>query len=279
MEYLERSPQQTEVLTETLPAELATKIHEAGALLDDYYETGDAELLDKAAGVIHSAYQKMPEDDPHLGATLSSYEAIIDAQLVGTGVVDSQFLDSTVKIAERALGATSLGHPRRAARGSNLSSWKGRRYEWHSYPADLDMAIEKSELAVADSSADGTSRPGICNNLGYWLGRRFDRSQCLPDLDRAVEVTEQAVEKTACGHPLFAVRLNNLAVRLHKRFKESRNGSDIDRAIQVTHTAIEAPGIIDVDRPLLLANLGKSYLARSQHVRLSSRVAVILTKL
>lgn len=249
VEYLERCPQQTEVSTEAFPAKLATGLAEASALLNKYHDTGDAELLDRAAQVTCDASREMPDDDPHLGATLSYYEAIMDAQLVGAGIIESRSLDKAVEVAERALSATPLGHPCRGIRCSNLSSWKGRRFEWHSYPADLEMAIENAESALVAFAADGTLKAGVCNNLGYWLGRRFDLVHHLSDLDRAVDVTQEAVAETPCGDPLLGVRLNNLAVRLHRRFMETWTGSDIDRAIQVAHMAVQTPGIsVWIDR-------------------------------
>lgn len=274
VEYLERCPQQTEIFNEILSPQLAATLQEATAFVNRYDETVDAEDLNAAGKLISSAYQDMEDGHPHLAATLSSYEAIQETLVVETGIIRSTLLDTTIKIAERAVDATSTGHPCRATRLSNLSNWEGRRFEWHSYTADLDTAIENAELAVLCTASNGTLRAGLCNNLGYWLSRRFDLGHDPRDIDRAVRMTEEAVIITPQGDPLLAARQNNLAVRLHTRFVQSCERDDIGPAIDLANMAVQHPGVVGMDRSLLSVNLGNLYIARFEKARLPRRTDI-----
>lgn len=108
------------------------------------------------------------------------------------------------------------------------------------------------------------------NNLGYWLVRRFDHVGDMKDLDRAVEVSETAVKLTPTGDPLLAIRQNNLAARRLRRFRKAGLRSDIIRAIEAADLAVNAPGVLEADRSMLLANLGSIYLARFEQAPWSS---------
>lgn len=160
LEYLETPSHSTEeVTTEQLGPDLATHLLEAGALVRTYEETGVADSLDRATEILHSASSKMPDEDRRLGAILSNYEAVIDIRFVGTGEIDGKWLGLAVEVAERAVLVTPQDHPCWVARLSSLSSWLGRRFDWHSCsPADMNLAVEKAELAAKSSSVDDGSR-------------------------------------------------------------------------------------------------------------------------
>ncbi|KAL8366064.1 hypothetical protein RB595_004714 [Gaeumannomyces hyphopodioides] len=275
-EYLERPAYPNKELSPPPEPNLAFQLLEANDLVAAFYVTQAAGNLDKAIDLLHRAASDKPDNHLHVANILDSCEAAIDTRFVSTGEIRSLELDLVIKVAERAVQATPKAHTWRAARLSTLSNWLGRRFEWHRKLQDIDRAVREAEEAAERVSTDtGSVSAGIWNNLGYWLVRRFEHDQDATYLDRAISAGETAVDLTPDGDALKAIRQSNLAAWLLRRCPTRRSSSrDAASAVDLAQSAVDAPGVLEADKPLLLATLGAAHAAQFASSRPPARRSV-----
>lgn len=139
-----------------------------------------------------------------------------------------------------AVRAAPAGHPRRAARLSDLGAALQTRFRRTGVLADLDEAIDAGRAAVEATSPGHASRALHLANLGAAPQARYGQTGALADLDEAIQAGRAAAELTPPGHPGRGRAMSNLGNALRARFERTGMLADVDAAIDAGRIAVEA---------------------------------------
>ena len=180
-------------------------------------------------------------------------------------------IDSSIKQLLEAVSSTPLDSPDRQILVDNLGKSYAARFNHSGDVKDIDLAIEEQLEAVASFPIDSPHRRFfIGSELGGSYLARFGHSRDVKDIDLAIE---QQLEVVASASPADRLRsINNLGTLYLCRFKQFSEVKDIDFAIEKLVEAVAATPLDSPDRPILLNNLGDSYLSRSLETNQESRV-------
>ncbi|KAL0634421.1 hypothetical protein Q9L58_006669 [Maublancomyces gigas] len=101
-------------------------------------------------------------------------------------------LEKSIETINEVVALTSLNHPDRAERFSNLGCHLTDRFAHFGALNDLEQAIHAAEVAIAATPPGHPSRASRLGNLGNMLDIRFGRLGNILDLDKALQMREMA---------------------------------------------------------------------------------------
>jgi tetratricopeptide (TPR) repeat protein len=178
-------------------------------------------------------------------------------------------LSEAVRLWERIVSVTSIGHPRRINRLNCLGGLLRARSEQAGSEDDFDRAIKLFREALSAAPPGDPQLALIHNNLGAAFQIRFERTGSSADLDLAIDALHKAAAFPQTSDLYRDTIVPNLADALQSRVSLLGDPHDLDEAIRYRQEAIEylAPG--NPDRYRQLANLGVSL--RKRYARSGSR--------
>ncbi len=181
----------------------------------------------------------------------------------------SRELSEAVRLWDRIVSATPVGHPRRIRRLNCLGGLLQARSERAGSEDDFDRAIKLFREALSAASPGDPELASIQNNLGAAFQIRFERTGSSADLGLAIDALREAAASPQTNDLYRGTIVPNLADALQTRVSLLGDPHDLDEAIRYRQEAIEyiAPGNPDQYRQL--ANLGVSL--RKRYARSGSR--------
>jgi tetratricopeptide (TPR) repeat protein len=175
---------------------------------------------------------------------------------------DPRLLDTSVDLYVKVLRVTPAGHPHRdrAALLSNLAIAYRLRSEHKGSPADFDLAIQAARGAVEATPPGHFERSNSLFNLAEMCMTRYEDFGDRADLDQAYAAVEEGMDHTDADHPKWLPRLMTAARARRARYDRDDDLWALQQTVYTLEEAVEGVEAGHPSRPMLLANLGFSYL-------------------
>jgi tetratricopeptide (TPR) repeat protein len=215
----------------------AASVNAAGALVNEFELTGNADALERAIGLLDD----VEPDSPWLGGREADFFSVLGHALLRdaerTGLPAR--VERAVEARRRALQLTSKEDELYPARLSDLGSVLAVQFRLTGAISPLREAVKVHEGAVRQTPPESPGLPGGLSNLGTCLDELAIRTGDLGALVRAVTVQREALNKIGSMDPLRPMVASNLAISLLHLYEETADRTALVESVALQRAAAE----------------------------------------
>ncbi len=232
------------------------------ALHTAFDNSGDIAELSDAISAGRTGVRLAEADDPGLpGYLLNLANGLLTlSEVLG----DAGAAEEAVTVARRAVAACRPDGAKRSVPLACLGNCLRNRYELTGELAALDEAIEADRAALAATSPAEPSRAQRLTNLAISLTLRHEAEPDLAVLDEALDCARAGAAVTAEDDPDRYQNLLTWARAEYVKFQTTENRDALNCSIEVERQASQLLGAENPGRPIALANLAASLIARGR---------------
>lgn len=171
---------------------------------------------------------------------------------------DVDRLRHAVEAGSRSVAATSVEHPGRAARLTNLSHALG---ELSAQTGDDDLrrrALACEREVVALTPVDDSRRAMYFNNLSTTLQRLYRSTHDVELLHEAVQASQEAIASAGRDDPRRAGYYTGMGGALREVYLHDEQNGPLEQLVRAERDAVEALAPDDPDRAMILNNLASA---------------------
>lgn len=226
-------------------------------------QTGNAEDLDRAIGVLTDTVPQIPQDSTNYGVGLGYLANLLGIRFEQQGAVDD--LSASISYTKSVLRLMSNDDCDRPVQLYNLANRFAEQAQYSGVLSNLDAAIGYGRQALRLAGRDHPERTNWLRGLSQFLGMRFVMGSKNPkDLRRAINLCRQAAKVVNCNDmQMRAALANALSNLLKKKYKQDGEPADLNEAIDVLGQVLQGGlSATSPDRGFLEFGLGKALRAR-----------------
>ncbi|MCX4804338.1 hypothetical protein OG594_22285 [Streptomyces sp. NBC_01214] len=197
----------------------------------------DADVLNRAVGLLEDAARATPEGSGNLAARLSNLGLAYRMRAERFGTDE---LDRAVSTGAQAVSVCPLEASDRPGCLANFADSLHARFERLGHLEDLEWAVSAHTAAVEAAPDEHPLRATVLGKLGAALTARFLAEASVDDIDVAVALCEQAASAATPGDPFYAQNHTNLGIARAVRATLANARGDIEGAVAACREAVAA---------------------------------------